>query len=308
MDAPKLSVVMPVYNGRAFLAQSITSILSQTFQDYEFVILDDGSTDGSGDIIREWALKDSRIKVFESTTCSGLSGSANYSVSKCRADIVARMDADDISHPHRLERQLHVFENERDVVAVGSLCVGIDATGRQVRPRDRWRILRRSIYVPFPHGSVMFRRGVFEAIGGYSSCHVTGEDQDLLMRMKKKGRVVTLPDVLYSYRYHTDNATLGNGLVMINQSHAFNGNQLAAFYMVGAMRLWAGQKPMILRELLTNDSLKWNHHRLVTLASAGWGNVHPASLRSFLRLLIRARDMIAGLQIKEGRPYEWRLK
>jgi len=308
MRLPKLSVVMPVYNGRAFLAESITSILKQTFQDYEFVIFDDGSTDGSRDIIHEWALRDSRIKVFEGSECSGLSGSANRSVSKCQAEIVARMDADDISHPDRLERQLHVLENEPDVVAVGTLCVGIDATGSQVRPRDRWRILRRSNYVPFPHGSAMFRRSVFDSIGGYSNCHVTGEDQDLLLRMRKKGRVVTLPDVLYSYRYHTHNATLGNGLSLINQSHAFNGNQLAAFYMVGAMRLWAGHKPMILRELLTNDSLKWNHHRLVTLASASWGNVHPASLRSVLCLLIYARDMIAGLQIKEGTPYEWRLK
>ena len=308
MRLPKLSVVMPVHNGRAFLAQSISSILNQTFQDYEFVIFDDGSTDGSGDIIREWALRDSRIKVFEGSECSGLSASSNRSVSKCQAEIVARMDADDISHPDRLERQLQILKNEPEVVAIGALCVGIDAAGRQVRPRDRWRILRRSNYVPFPHGSAMFRRSVFDSIGGYRSCHVTAEDQDLLLRMKKKGRVVTLPDVLYSYRYHADNATLGNGLSLINQSHAFNGNQLAAFYMVGAMRLWAGHKPMILRELLTNDLLKWNHHRLVTLASASWGNVHPASLRSFLRLLIYTRDMIAGLQIKEGTPYEWRLK
>ena len=308
MNAPKLSVVMPVYNARPFLSQSISSILSQTFKDYEFVILNDGSTDGSADIIREWGRKDSRIKVFERNKCSGLANSSNYAVSKCSAEIIARMDADDVSHKNRLEQQWQVLENQHDVVAVGTLCVGIDADGRQVRPRDRWRIVRRSNYVPFPHGSVMFRRSVFDSIGGYSSCHISGEDQDLFIRMTHKGRVVTLPEVLYSYRYHADNATLGNGALLIKQNHALNGNELAAFYMLGAMRLWAGQKPMILRDLLANNSLKWNHHTVVTLASASWGNLHPASLRGLLRFLIRARDIVAGIRIKEGRAYEWRLR
>jgi glycosyltransferase involved in cell wall biosynthesis len=303
-----LSVVMPVHNARPFLTQSIESILNQTFQDYEFIILNDGSTDGSGDLIREWALKDSRIKYFESQECLGLSRSSNLSVSKSSSPIVARMDADDISHKNRLQQQWHVIQNEPSIAAVGTLCVGIDATGKEVRPSDRWRILRRSDYVPFPHGSAMFRKDVFESIGGYSSCHVSGEDQDLFMRMARKARVVTLPDVLYSYRYHTHNATLSNGVTLIRQGHRHNGNELAAFYMLGAMRLWAGHKPLILEELLSKPSLKWNYQTLVTLVSAGWGNVHPGSLRTVLRLLIRFRDSIAGMQIKEGRPYEWRLR
>jgi len=218
------------------------------------------------------------------------------------------MDADDISHKERLQQQWQVLQDEPNIAAVGTLCIGIDATGKEVRPRDRWRILRRSDYVPFPHGSAMFRLAVFESIGGYRTHYVAGEDQDLFMRMAQRSRVVTLPDVLYSYRYHTHNATIGNGTILINQKHLHNGHELAAFYMLGAMRLWAGHKPMILRDLLANSSLKWNHETLVTLASAIWGNIHPASLRTFLRLLIRFRDSIAGMQIKEGRPYEWRLR
>jgi len=303
-----LSVVMPVHNAHPFLNQSIESILNQTFQDYEFIIFNDGSTDGSGDLIREWSLKDSRIKYFESQECLGLSRSSNCAVSKSSSQIVARMDADDISHKHRLQQQWQVLQDEPNIAAVGTLCIGIDATGKEVRPRDRWRILRRSDYVPFPHGSAMFRLAVFESIGGYRTHYVAGEDLDLFMRMAQRSRVVTLPDVLYSYRYHTHNATIGNGTILINQKHLHNGHELAAFYMLGAMRLWAGHKPMILRDLLANSSLKWNHETLVTLASAIWGNIHPASLRTFLRLLIRFRDSIAGMQIKEGRPYEWRLR
>jgi len=78
--------------------------------------------------------------------------------------------------------------------------------------------------------------------------------------------------------------------------------------MLGAMRLWAGHKSMIPSDTLTKQSLKFNPQTLLTLASVSWGSMHPGSLRSCLRLLIRARDMIAGLQIKDGRPYEWRLK
>jgi Glycosyl transferase family 2 len=238
----------------------------------------------------------------------GLSHSSNFVVSQSRTPIIARMDADDVSHRDRLRQQWEIMQLKPDVAAVGTLCVGIDAAGREVRPRDRWRILRRSDYVPFPHGSAMFRKSVFDLVGGYRECHAAGEDQDLFMRMARKGLVVTLPDVLYSYRYHTQNATLSNGVLLIKQSHPHNGNELAAFYMFGAMRLWAGHKPMILREMLSKTSLKLNPQTLVTLASASWGSLHPGSLRSFLSLLIRTRDMIAGWQVKEGRPYEWRLK
>ena len=306
MTAPRLSVVMPVHNARAFLPQSIESILNQRFEQFEFVILDDASTDGSGEILKEWAQKDSRIRLFQSSECLGLSRSSNQVVSECRTPVIARMDADDISHDDRLQLQFQILNDEPDVAAVGTLCVGIDAKGRVVRPRDRWRIVRRSGYIPFPHGSSMFRKSSFDEIGGYSEELKRGEDQDLFHRLAKRGRVVTLPNVLYHYRYHTENSTLHENSHALK--HDLNGQTVEALYMLGAMRLWAGHKPMILREVLANTSFKPSPQTLVTLASSSWGGVHPASLRGFLRLLIRARDMIAGMQIREGRAYEWRSK
>jgi glycosyltransferase involved in cell wall biosynthesis len=306
MIAPLISVAMPVHNASPFLARSIDSILSQSFKDFEFVILDDGSTDGSGAVVREWAQRDSRIRFYEGRECLGLSGSSNYVVSKCLAPIVARMDADDISHNDRLQRQWQVIQNEVDVIAVGTLCVGIDANGRQVRPRDRWRIVRRSRYIPFPHGSAMFRKKTFEEIGGYRSDLKGGEDQDLFLRMTAKGRVVTLPDVLYSYRYHVHNSTLHNGTHAVQHGHSANDQDLAAFHMLAAMRLWAGHNPMILRPMLACRSLRWNLRTAIAFASAGWGSLHPPSLRGFLRGFIRTRDFLAGLQLKEGIAYEWR--
>jgi glycosyltransferase involved in cell wall biosynthesis len=303
---PLISVVMPVHNALPFLSESISSILAQTLSDFEFVILDDASTDGSLEFLREWARRDQRIQIHQSKQRLGLAGSSNAVVSKARAPIVARMDADDIAHPDRLRRQWDVITSCPDVAVVGTLCNGIDATGREVRPRDRWRLVRRSIYVPFPHGSAMFRREVFDQIGGYDEDSNGGEDQDLFLRMATQGRVLTLPDVLYSYRYHASNATLVNGAHAVGSNHSQNGNALAAFYMLGAMRLWAGDPPMLLQPMLRKKSLKWNHKTLMILASAIWGHVSPPTLRGFLRSSIRARDLLASVRVKDGRPYEWR--
>ena len=305
-STPSISVVMPVHNARPFLDESIRSILEQTFRDFEFVILDDASTDGSVELLRAWACRDGRIRLHESTERLGLSGSSNAVVSKARAPIVARMDADDIAHPDRLRRQWQALERRPDVVLIGSLCIGLDATGREVRPRDRWRLVRRSVYVPFPHGSAMFRRDVFDEVGGYDEDAAGGEDQNLFLRMAARGRVLTLPDVLYSYRYHSSNATLFLGTGAVPGHHVHRGNPLAVLYRLGAMRLWAGNPPMLLQALRETRSLHWNLTTLMILMPAIWGHLSPATLRMCLRWSIRARDLLAGVRVNDGRPREWR--
>lgn len=310
-ELPRLSVVMPVHNGARFLNESIQSIVCQTFTEFEFVIFDDGSNDGSGEILRAWQARDNRIKLFASGRRLGLSRSSNAVVLKGSAPIVARMDADDVSHPDRLRRQFEVLENHPDVVAVGALSDGIDGAGRRTRPRDRWRIVRQSKYLPFPHGSAMFRREAFAALNGYREEFVAGEDQDFFSRMTALGRVVTLPDVLYHYRYHADNATAqtsARAVQAIRNNPQKNGEELAALYLLGAMRLWAGRPPEILTEMIASKVLHWNLQSLIAVASASLGSVSPSALRLALCWMIRARDGLTSLRIKEGRPYEWRLK
>lgn len=306
--SPAISVVMPVHNARAFINDSVASILNQSFDNFEFVVFDDASTDGSLELLKEWANRDKRIKVHEGKQQLGLSGSSNAVVSQACAPIIARMDADDIAHPDRLKRQWTILAGDPEVAVVGTLCIGIDTDGRQVRPRDRWRLLRRSALIPFPHGSAMFRREVFNKVGGYDEESNGGEDQDLFLRMAAHGRVLTLPEVLYSYRYHASNATLFNGLRAVGEEPSHNGNGMAGFYMLGAMRLWAGNPPMLLESMLEKKSLKWNPKALTIFASAVWGHVSPSTLRAFLRASIRARDLLAGVRIKDGRAYEWRLE
>jgi hypothetical protein len=120
--------------------------------------------------------------------------------------------------------------------------------------------------------------------------------------------VLTLPDVLYSYRYHSSNATLLNAKRAVGKNHTQDGDGLAAFYMLGAMRLWAGNPPMLLEPMLEKKSLNWNFKTLMILASAIWGHVSPPTLRVFMRSSIRARDLLAGVRVKDGRPYEWQSK
>lgn len=290
---------MPVHNARPFLDASISSILDQTFPDFEFVILNDASTDGSDRALRDWEKRDARIRVIESKRKLGLAGSSNLVVSTSRAEIVARMDADDVSHPDRLSRQLQIMKNDSDVVVVGTLCDGIDGAGRRTRPRDRWRIMRRSRYIPFPHGSAMFRRNAFDRVGGYHEELVYGEDQNFFFRMTHLGRVVTLPDVLYHFRYHTENTTV------LNDS---SGMDLASLYLLGSMRLWSGHDPGISPEMVTVRASGFSWQTIIAIASASLGTLSPALLRFVLRSLIRARDAAACLRIKDGRPYEWRLK
>src|SRR5437773_5489572 len=105
---PLISVVMPVHNALPFLDESIRSILEQTLSDFEFVILDDASSDGSVELIREWSHRDTRIRLHESKKRLGLSASSNAVGSKAGATIVARRDADDVAHPARLTRQWNI--------------------------------------------------------------------------------------------------------------------------------------------------------------------------------------------------------
>lgn len=307
-SGPPLSVVMPVHNAAPFLDESIRSILNQSIGDFEFVILDDASSDRSPELLRRWEQRESRIRVFRSEQQLGLAGSSNLVVSQTSAPIIARMDADDVSHRERLAKQLEVLKSDQDVVAVGTLFDGIDTNGRVIRPLDRWRLLHSSQYIPFPHGSAMFRRAAFDAVGGYQELMV-GEDQDFFLKLTRIGRVVTVPAALYHFRYHATNTTLfmDTGDVAKKELPR-HGDELATLYLRGAMRLWSGQPPEVLPELMANEILSWDFRSAVILAWALLGAISPAALRFLMRALIRIRDALSTFEISDVTPYEWRPK
>ena len=178
-------------------------------EDFEFIILDDGSTDETGVALREWQLKDGRIQVFSSERKLGLAGSSNYVGAQAKAPLIARMNVDDVSHPGSLEATVGDLSGAlRRAARVGTLWEVIDARGKRDRPRDRWRLVRRSTFAPFTHGSVMFRRRAFDQVGGYREVCDFWEDLDLFLRMATTGQVFVIPDALYEYRFHTHGSRL----------------------------------------------------------------------------------------------------
>ena len=325
---------MPVYNAWPYLDQSIGSILNQTFTDFEFIILDDASTDGSTDLLRWWAQKDKRICLYVGESNQGPSGSSNFVVQAARAPIIARMDADDISLPHRLQRQWEVIQKHPDIVLLGALSEVITSDGQRVQPRDRWRLSRRSIQ-PCTHGSMMFRREVFDAVGGYREECAGWEDYDLLLRIKQKGRVFILNDALYQHRCQINSISARasvmrvaqamslrqlsltelsgerhHGLRLIQkQNHGQDLEALAeALYRMGYIRLWAGQSPQILNLVYEHKVFGLRPRLLRTLVLATWGTISHRSLRLFIRSVIKTRDFLASFYIKDGGMYEWQPK
>jgi glycosyltransferase involved in cell wall biosynthesis len=320
VSAPTLSVAMPVRNALPYLVDALHSVQAQTLDDFELVALDDASTDGSTEFLRDAAESDPRIRLIERGEPAGPVEVFNHVVAECAAPIVARMDADDISHPDRLQRELDAIEADPAVVLVGTLSDGIDSRGRLVRPRDRWRLIRCTA-APFPHGSAMFLRRAFDEVGGYRAGAGNAADIDLFVRLGRIGKVVVLPAALYRYRYHLGTMTLTHAAEQLAQSaHAVRtarngtpptdplpaGELVSARRSQAAMRLWAGHPAPGPREMIRAGTLRAGARGFAAVAWASWASVSPASLRWFLRGLVRVRDALAGVWVRAGRPREWR--
>jgi glycosyltransferase involved in cell wall biosynthesis len=210
ISTPQVTVLMGVFNGAAYLRHAVDSILAQTFQDFEFLIINDGSTDDSRAILRSYA--DRRIRVIENEENIGLTRSLNRGLRLARADLIARQDADDVSHPARLEKQVAFMEANPEIVVVGTQARYINSRGGLIRVGGwnklrsefgvRWELMFNS---PFVHTSVMFRHSVVWQIeGGYNESFITSQDFELWSRLSRRYRMCNLPDSLVDLRLHQD--------------------------------------------------------------------------------------------------------
>jgi glycosyltransferase involved in cell wall biosynthesis len=204
---PTVSALMPVYNAEPYLAEAVESILGQTFADFEFLIVNDGSTDRSGAILERYAARDRRIRLT-SRPNTGYTVALNQLLDLASGEFVARMDADDVALPQRLERQVDYLRAHRDVVCIGSAVQFIDAAGRFLRNghpgMDHEAIQQRALAgdCPLNHPSIMMRRAAVQAVGGYHPEFEPAEDLDLWLRLGEVGRLTNLPEALMKYRQH----------------------------------------------------------------------------------------------------------
>jgi GT2 family glycosyltransferase len=207
MPVPAISVLMPVYNAEAFVEAAIRSILDQTFADFELIILNDGSRDGSGGIIARMARSETRIVPLDQQN-AGIVASLNRAAGMARGELLARMDADDLALPRRFELQHAAFLARPDLAALGGHAWVIDQAGRVVGasyvPVGRREILRDIEFSsPLIHPAAMIRKAAFEQLGGYRSRYETTEDYDLWLRMIDAGYVIdNLNQMVLHYRQH----------------------------------------------------------------------------------------------------------
>ena len=211
---PVISVLMPVFNGEKYLAEAIESILNQTFGDFEFIIINDGSADGTAGIVEHYRQRDHRIRVYDQSN-QGVVKSLNRGLELAQGRYIARMDADDVSLPERLAKQVDFLETHPEIGVLGTGAKTMDGSGNTSHTVQfpiqhnviRWYLC---FFSPMIHPTVMMRRQIVEQVGGYSSDMMQTEDYDLWRRLSGMTRLSNLQDVLLHLRKHDANGSILN--------------------------------------------------------------------------------------------------
>src|SRR6202171_3622892 len=208
----RVTVLMPVFNRERFLDEAIQSVIAQDFADFELLIVDDGSTDGTPEMLRAWAQRDARIVVITSPQNQGIPAALNFGLDHARAPYVARLDSDDVMTPRRLAAQAAVLDSHPEVVLVSCAYETMDSEGNYLgtwrgdEPHEVVTYLLNFYNIVGGGGQVMFRRSEVIAEGGYASEYPSSEDYDLWVRLLRRGRILTLPLVGMRKRHHEANS------------------------------------------------------------------------------------------------------
>ncbi len=232
MSVPLVSVIFPVYNAEKYLGQALESILSQTFQDVEYILINDGSTDGSGEIIKR--KRDSQIRYCEQEN-QGVAKTLNRGLSLARGEYIWRHDADDICEPDQLEKQVRFLEEHADITMVGMQVAFMTERGKIARdcrhPKNHWfegqsyRLVKRedfNPYSPITHATVLMRKKAIRELGGYREAFKTSEDTDLWLRLIERYRAAVLNECTYYVRQNPVSSTRRNaGTVDFYRNLAF---------------------------------------------------------------------------------------
>ena len=197
-----VSVIMPVYNTEKYLKTSIDSILSQTYENIEFIIIDDGSTDNSINIVESYS--DKRIRFYKQDN-RGIAISLNKGISLAKGDFIARQDADDISNPFRIEKQMQLLIENKHIGLIGTCANLIDENGLVIKPLNfpgdnnslQKYILTKN---PFIHGSIIMRKECLKKVGLYREQFLLAQSYDMWLRISEKYEIMNIQESLYDYR------------------------------------------------------------------------------------------------------------
>lgn len=226
---------MPAYNVERFIADAIQSILDQTFRDFELIIVDDRSLDATPAIIRSFAARDARIRCHFNTEHVGLLPNAlNRAAALARGDLIARMDADDVALPHRLQKQVEFLSLHPDIGVVGGGIVIVDEGGKTIGERRYWledAAIRKNLFFcsPFCGASIMMHRSLLERVGGFDPAYPVCEDYDLFLRLGKVTKFANLGEQVYRYRVRPDSLSHSRGREMERKTIAIRRKHFEAY-------------------------------------------------------------------------------
>ncbi|MEI7451808.1 MAG: glycosyltransferase family 2 protein [Candidatus Falkowbacteria bacterium] len=211
INNPKVSVLMPAYNAEKYIGEAIESILNQAFNDFEFIIIDDCSTDKTWEIIQEYAQKDSRIKAFHNEKNLGIAGNRNKLKKIAQGEYVIWQDADDVSVNTRIKRQVAYMDNNSEVGMCGGFLQFFNSKGnlhiRRYKENDE--DLRKNIFrfSPVAQPGAIIRKSVLDEIGDYDLNYPPAEDLDMSFRIGRKYKFANLQEVVIKYRENNNSAT-----------------------------------------------------------------------------------------------------
>ena len=214
---PLVSVNMPVYNGEDYLAEAIESILAQTYSNFELIVVDDGSTDASAEIIRAHALRDKRIRFFQLEQNCGEAAARGHGVANSKGEYITFLDSDDVCLPERLQKQVEFLQANLEYGGVGTYARAVDGNLKRLfdhKPPASHALILFEQFIggdPFVYASVMLRRELIKIAGDYDASLRYGSDSDLLTRLMGRTRFTNIPECLYIYRRHGRQLTAEKG-------------------------------------------------------------------------------------------------
>ncbi|MYL66718.1 glycosyltransferase [Halorubrum distributum] len=284
MSSPSLSVVMPTYDAADYIERSLESILHQSFDDFELIIVDDGSTDGTIDLIEK--RDDERIRLVERENESGITSALNRGINESHGKYIARHDADDWSAPERFDRQVTYLDTHSDVALLGTGAHLVDEDGKRIAKR---RVLEDPEvgdlinHNEFIHGSVMMRRDPPTDLGGYDERFMTAEDYDLWLRLADQYSVANIDEPLYYFRQH-DESIYGSNLKMLKLYHVLATRRVKDGFDKELYAAITTDDPKRAIEMFTTEERTWFHTELAR-ESIRYGNL--SSGREHVREAIR---------------------
>lgn len=277
--SPIISVLMPVYNAQRYVSQAVQSILAQRFTKFEFIIIDDGSTDGSLEILQKYARLDQRIRLY-SRPNTGYTWALNEMLGYAHGDFIARMDADDVAFPERFGRQVSYLEKHPECAVVGCAMIAMDPDGW---PIERWAGLLHhqdidaynmtGVGSGIPHPGAMIRTDAMRRAKGYRVELEPAEDFDLWLRIAEFALLANLPDTLMRYRMHLRS-------VSVTRS-AQQGQKV--IQAISEARCRRGLPPIPSKKIV-RDPLTARELMLSWVYSAFWSGNYPTGVKYAWRL------------------------